>query len=276
MSITIDKDLDQPYVVGAHYEPVPLTPEDDRIVEGVLQDMLERTTVHEIRGAEVEIYHGDHDQSDHGNWARGGDRAERPEAYFNGWPASSREVVELGDQIAKALNEPHLIDKVGQAIPERQVENLLVSRKQTEAAAVMRDGKLEHFWNGAEGVVKIPNAADLTGATLIHNHPIGASLSMGDLVAASKDRLAEIRAVTRYNNATYSFSVRPEHISRWPTELDIMLAYQQSEMNLLNAFAVKRQEKRYTKEQLNFAASHAIVKATLRELGLKYEVKRWT
>ena len=218
----------------------------------------------------------DHDQSDHApNNGKGSAREiKRPESYFNGWPAKDRELVALGDKIASYFDEPHLIEKVGESIPERQVEELLASRKETEAAAIMRGGKLEHFWNGAESVVKIPESVDLAGATLIHNHPLGASLSINDIVAASKDKLAEIRAVGRFDDATYSFAARPD--VAWPPEAAIRSAYAENEMRLLTAFAAKRQEKGYTKEQLNFAASHAIIKATLRQLGLKYEVRRWT
>ena len=216
---------------------------------------------------------GQHDQLDHGNWAKGGDDG-RPEGYFSGWNEKDREIVALGDKLAKLHDEPHLVNKIGHKLPERDVENLLASRKKTEGAALIKDGKLLHFFNGSEGSIRVPDGLNIEGMTLIHNHPIGGSLSKQDLIAASHDRLSEIRAVGKFDDATYSYSVKPD--TAWPPKQAIEQAYQESYDLLLNAFADKRQRKGYTREQLNFAAAHSIMKATARKLGLKYEVQRWT
>jgi hypothetical protein len=118
--------------------------------------------------------------------------------------------------------------------PVFDVETFLVDVMHREIAVVQGpDGRVRDVRGGPEvepgqqhasveyDLNNPEDVALLKDATLTHNHPFPATFSPADLDAASKFDLAEVRAVTRYEDGgVYVFSMeRPE--GGWPTDFDI-------------------------------------------------------
>jgi hypothetical protein len=106
---------------------------------------------------------------------------------------------------------------------------------------------------------------------ITHNHPGGRSLSIDDVVLATRMNAQEIRAVGRNEGHDVLYRISRGSNAQWPTSQDLVSEFSDADKKQLEKFGPMVREGKIRIPDANFLHGHEVWQAAAKALGLKYE-----